>query len=267
MRDQGALSKIINQSGFPLQLAVDELLRRKGGEIGWGVLYREHGWSNPDGQLGFADLVLEDRYRTCVMVLECKRVLDSDWLFLEESGANNETIRTRAWVNNTPDHGKEHSGYYDFRANPTSPESMYCVIAGQDQKSRPLLERLAAETCAATEAIAIEEYSSMLDLRYGFRLYVPVIVTSARLSISSVDTQSIALSTGEASAVTHREVPFVRFRKQLSSAFAVNPKGLERGFLELATAREKMVFVVNTTHLEPFLRAWEMHSDSFRPLM
>jgi hypothetical protein len=267
MRDQVALSKIINQSGFPLQLAVDELLRQKGDDIGWTVLYREHGWSNPDGQSGFADLVLEDRYRSSVMVLECKRVLDSDWLFLEESGANNETIRTRAWVNNTPGHGKEHSGYYDLSARPKSAESMYCVIAGQDQKSRPLLERVAAETCAATEAIAVEEYASMLDTKYGFRMYIPVIVTTARLSISTVETASIALATGEASAISHREVPFLRFRKQLSSAFAVDRKGPEWGFSELATAREKMVFVVNSMHLEEFLHAWETSSESFRPLM
>lgn len=267
MRDHAALSKIINQSGFPLQLAVDELLRQKGHEIGWSVLHREHGWANPDGQSGFADLVLEDRYRTSVMVLECKRVLDCDWLFLEESGANNETVRTRAWVNNTPDNGKQYSGYYDLSARPSSPESMYCVIAGQDQKSRPLLERLAAETCAAAEAIAIEEYSPMLERKYGFRMYLPAIVTTARLSISSVETRSIALATGEASTMTHREVPFIRFRKQLSSQFAVPRRGEEWGFAELASAREKMVFVVNTEHLGDFLRTWETANSSFRQLM
>lgn len=267
MRDQSSLSKIINQSGFPLQLAVDELVRKNGKDIGWSVLYREHGWSNPDGQSGFADLVLEDRHRSSVLVLECKRVLDSDWLFIEESGVTNETIRTRAWVNNTPDHGKQHSGYYDLKANPVSAESMYCVIAGQDQKSRPLLERVAAETCAATEAIAIEEYASMLDVRYGFRMYIPVIVTTARLSISSIDAASIALGNGEATAVLHREVPYLRFRKQLSSEFAVPRKEGQWGFAELASAREKMVFVINSLHLEEFLRSWGTYSDSFRPLM
>jgi len=267
MRDEAALSKIVNQSGFPLQLAVEELLRDKGSDIGWSVLYREHGWSNPDGQSGFADLVLEDRYQTSVMVLECKRVLESDWLFLEEAGINNQVIRTRAWVNNTPGHGKAHSGYFDFRARPESPESMYCVVAGQDTKSRPLLERVAAETCSTTEAIAIEEYSQMLERRYGFRMYVSVIVTTARISISSVDMKTIALATGEASEITHRNVPFVRFRKQLSSEFAVERKNSDWSFAELATAREKLVFVVNSMHLEEFLRTWYIYDDSLRPLM
>jgi len=140
-------------------------------------------------------------------------------------------------------------------------------VSQQPAPPKPLLERVAAETCAATEAIAIEEYASMLDTKYGFRMYVSVIVTTARLSISTVDTASIALATGEASAISHREVPFLRFRKQLSSAFAVDRKGSDWGFTELATAREKMVFVVNSMHLEEFLQAWETSNESFRPLM
>lgn len=266
MRDQRDLSKQLNQSGFPLQLAIDNLVRGKAGEIGWSVLYREHGWSSPDGQSGFADLVLENQYRTAVMVLECKRVLDSDWLFIEEQGSNNETLRTRVWVNNTPE-TKAYSGYFDIRTKPVSPESMYCVIGGQDTRSRPLLERVSAETCAAMEAIALEEYPHMKARNYGFRMYAPVIVTTARLSVSSVDASSLSLSTGEAGNVTHREVPFVRFRKQLSSAFAIQPNGSASDFSQLAAAREKMVFVVNAEHIARFLKLWDPLNDSFRPLM
>lgn len=266
MRDQRDLSKQLNQSGFPLQLAIDNMVRARSAEIGWNLLYREHGWSSPDGQSGFADLVLEDRHRSSVVVLECKRVLDSDWLFIEESGSNNETLRTRVWVNNTPE-ARAYSGYFDIRSKPASPESMYCVVGGQDARSRPLLERVSAETCAATEAIALEEYPHMKSRNYGFRMYVPVIVTTARLSVSSVDTASLSLSTGEASRVTHREVPFVRFRKQLSSEFAIQPRDSNLEFAELANAREKMVFIVNAEHLGGFLKQWDTLNDSFRPLM
>jgi hypothetical protein len=141
------------------------------------------------------------------------------------------------------------------------------VIAGQDAKSRPMLERVSAETCAAVEAIALEEYPHMKAQSYGFRMYIPIIVTTARLSVSSVDTASLSLSNGEAGSVTHREVPFVRFRKQLSSAFAIQPKRSALEFSELAHAREKMVFVVNAEHLASFLKQWDPISESFRPLM
>lgn len=267
MRDSEALSRLVNQSGFPLQLAIDRLVTENAQESRWSVLYREHGWKNPDGQSGFADLVLEDSHRTSVLVLECKRVLDADWIFLEPSGKTNETLRTRCWVNNTPDNGKKHSGYFDLRAKPASPESMYCVVVGQDPKARPLLERVAAETCAATEAIALEEYSHMTARRYGFRMYTPVIVTTARLSVSSVDLSQISLDKGEAASMEHREVPFLRFRKQLSSEFAVEPSDLDWSFSDLSSAREKMAFVVNSQHVEYFLKCWDILSDSLRPLM
>ena len=50
------ISKLINQSGFPLQLAIDRLVQDRSDQLGWKVVYREHGWRSPDGQIGFVDL-------------------------------------------------------------------------------------------------------------------------------------------------------------------------------------------------------------------
>jgi len=267
MREATALSKIVNQSGFPLQLAIDRMIGERAQEIRWSVLYREHGWKAPNGESGFADLVLENAYRSSVLVVECKRVLDSDLVFLEETGKTNETLQTRAWVNNTPDHGKAYHGYFDLLAKPASPSSMYCVVAGQDTKSRPLLERVAADITSATEAIAIEEHPHMLARKYGFRTYSAAIVTTARLSVTSVDSSKISLETGEALDLQHREVPWIRFRKQLSADFAIPPQDLDWSFSDLATAREKSTFVINASHLAEFLKSWDIIDRSLRPLM
>jgi hypothetical protein len=267
MRSDADLTKLVNQSGFPLQLAVDRMVQDRSDELGWKVLYREHGWKSPDGQSGFADLVLEDRFGTSVMVIECKRVLEADWLFLEELPARPPSRRTRLWATNTKDHGKEHSGYYDARATPESSESMYCVVAGQDTKSRPMLERVAAETTAALEAIAIEELPLITKRQYGLRMYVPVIVTTARITLSSLDTKLVALPSGEANVITHETRPWIRFRKQLSSELVVEPKNIDWDFSELAVAKEKMVFVVNVEALADFLKKWDVASNSLRALM
>ena len=268
MRESDALSKIVNQSGFPLQLAIDRMVGERGQEIGWSVLYREHGWKSPSGESGFADLVLENSYGTSVLVIECKRVLDSDWIFLEETGKANETLHSRAWVNNTPGHGKAHHGYFDMLVKPESPSSMYCVVAGQDTKSRPLLERVAADITSATEAIAIEEHPHMLAKNFGaFRTYSAVIVTTARISVTSVDSSKISLETGEALDLQHREVPWIRFRKQLSAEFAIPPKNLDWSFSDLATAREKSAFVINANHFGSFLKLWSIIDHSLKSLM
>lgn len=55
MRTDDDLSKLLNQSGFPLQLAIDRMVEERSDELGWKVVYREHGWKGLDGQSGFAD--------------------------------------------------------------------------------------------------------------------------------------------------------------------------------------------------------------------
>ena len=267
MRSDSDLSKLVNQSGFPLQLAIDRLIQDRSDDLGWKVVYREHGWKNPDGQSGFADLVLEDRFGSSVLVVECKRVMEADWIFLEETSAKPLSRLTRLWATNTSNHGREHSGYYDARALPESRESMYCVVAGQDPKSRPMLERVAAETAAAMEAIAIEEHPVITKRGYGLRMYVPVIVTTARLVSSRIDPTLVTLNNGEASAVEHEVLPWIRFRKQFSSEYAVKPREPEWDFSELAAAKEKLVYVINVNFFAEFLEKWSVTDNSLRALM
>jgi len=267
MRTPEDLTKLVNQSGFPLQLKIDALVERQTDQVGWKVLYREHGWTHPSGQSGFIDLVLEDRYGTSVLVVECKRVLEADWLFLVSKPATPPTMRTRLWAVNTPGHGRPFSGYFDARSAPESHESMYCVVAGQDSKARPMLERLAADVTAATEALAIEEHAAITKRNYGLRMYASVIVTTAQLHLSRFDAHDVSMKTGEASAVTHAVLPWIRFRKQLSSEFAVEPKNSDWDFSELALAKEKQVFVVNVESLQDFLEKWRLATKSLNALM
>lgn len=263
MRTDSDLSKLVNQSGFPLQLALDRLIQDRSANLRWRVVYREHGWRSEDGQSGFADLVLEDEYRTSVLVVECKRVLESDWVFLEPAPSGRPTTATRLWATNTPNY----SGYYDARVAPESPVSMYCVVAGQDPKGRPMLERIAAEVSAATEAIAGEEHPILLARTHGLRMYAAVVVTTARLICSRVDASKIELKTGEAADLSHREVPWIRFRKQLAPEYAMVPDAERASFPEIAAAKEKTVFVVNVEAFAEFLERWSVNSDSLHTLM
>jgi hypothetical protein len=267
MRTPDDLTKLVNQSGFPLQLKIDALVEQQSDQIGWKVLYREHGWTHPNGQSGFIDLVLEDRHGTSVLVVECKRVLEADWVFLDSTPPSQPTKRTRLWAVNTAGRGRQFSGYFDARSAPESQESMYCVVAGQDSKARPMLERLAAEVTAATEALAIEEHPAITKRNYGLRMYASVIVTTAQIHLSRFDAHEVSMKTGEATTVTHAVLPWIRFRKQLSSEFAVEPKNMDWDFSELALAKEKQTFVVNLESLPAFLEKWEIASNSLRPLM
>lgn len=82
MTHDSDLLKIANDSGFPLQIAVEHQVTATTVSHGWLVRYVEHSWSNRlDGQSGSIDLVVEDRYGTTFLVIECKRVRESTWLF------------------------------------------------------------------------------------------------------------------------------------------------------------------------------------------
>ena len=267
MRTSNDLTKLIGQSGFPLQAGVDQFVTSSINSLGWKVLYREHGWRFDDHQSGFIDLVLEDRYGTSVLVIECKRVLESDWVFLDTSPTKSNSKETRLWATNTANHGQEHCGFFDARSLPESPESMFCVVAGQDAKSRPMLERLAAETIASVEALALEEHPVIAKRQYGLRMYVPVIITTAKLHLSRFNPGNVNMATGEPADVAHEEIKWVRFRKQFSSDVAVAPRNVEWDFSELARAKEKQIFVVNVLAFPEFLSQWKVIDSSLGRLM
>jgi hypothetical protein len=55
MRTDTDLTKLVNQSGFPLQMAIEKMIETKSSQIGWKVLYKEFGWKKIDGQSSFID--------------------------------------------------------------------------------------------------------------------------------------------------------------------------------------------------------------------
>lgn len=263
MRTSSDLAKIVNGSGFPLQIAVERAVYQTNSK--WAVLHREHAWLHANGQNGFADLIVANDHN-CVMVIECKRVQECDWIFIT-SDEPGKTLSSRIFINNTSGHGKEHHGYFDLQSSPSSFESDFCVVAGQDAKSRPLLERIAYEVSTATEAVAHEEWPHAIARNYGFRCYVGVVVTTAKLSISAIDPATVSLTSGQADNQAITEVPWIRFRKQLSHELAVPPEDLDWSFNGISKAKEKVTFVVNSGHFVTFLDKWSLFNDSLRPLM
>jgi hypothetical protein len=93
------LYDIVNKSGFPLQIGAANLVENTHQQHGWRVLYSEHAWRNEhDGNGGFIDLVLENQYRTSVLVIECKRVLESSWTFLIPAVHVKTRRHCKSWV-------------------------------------------------------------------------------------------------------------------------------------------------------------------------
>lgn len=263
--DDKKLAEIINQSGFPLQIGIEHHVRETMSAHGWRVLHTEHSWSNSTTDTsGFIDLVLEDDHRTSLMVVECKRVLESPWIFLNPNKAVRNRRHAKSWVTCYISNCEGCYGWMDLTLEPSCPESQYCVVFGQDAKSKPMLERVAAELVSATEGLAQEEHPHHKHHGDALRMYFSVIVTTASLKVCSFDHADISLTDGKVANSSFQDVPYVRFRKQLTTQLPA--PNFSDGLSRLAYAKEHTVFVVNAEYFSAFLEEFEADDTAIRRL-
>jgi hypothetical protein len=255
---ESPLTKEINRSGFPLQLAIAAEVRTNKDNHGWRVLGEEIAWRNQGvhGSQGFIDILLTKGDHD-VLVLECKRVLDSHWLFLTDIAApeNQDSV---FWVNES---GTNFSAWFFGQSKPKAYESKYCHLRGQDQSARPMIERTASELVLATEALARQEWLGWKKSNRGFRHYVSAIITTADLKVGKIDSSTISLSDGKADAIEWHDVPFLKFRKQLTThdEFDFDPQSLWNE--EYGSELERCVYVVNARSISKFLTEYRLNSN------
>ena len=253
------LIEAVNRSGFPLQIGLEHLVQVNFKDQ-WKVIYSEHSWKNPiDSSAGFIDLIVEDVYTTTVLVIEAKKVIDASWIFLVSQDAQMRRRQVKSWVT-CP--AKNYFDYQELAAKPDSVESKFCVVDGQDPKSRPMLERIASEIVSSTEGFAAEE--KPLLLATALRMYFSVIVTTATLKVCKTDLDSIAIDTGRLSKAELIEVPYLRFRKQLNYNISASASYEHFRPEEIARQKENTVFVVNSNHLIDFLSEFAIDGNSLR---
>ncbi len=246
----------INSSGFPLQIGLGHAIDAGGHEHGWHVLHTEHGWLNQEtGESGFIDLVVENSAGTIVLNVECKRPRDATWLFLLPEPDSGIQVGAKYWATSLSGDGVGYFDWLDAQLVPASYESGFCVVAGQDSNSRPMLERIAAQVVESTEALAREEKPLLRQCGYPrVRTYVNVIVTTATLEACRFDAYAVSLDAGKIDAVENEEVEFIRFRKQLSPRPRLPEDLAKWGFGRLAKAKENTVFVVQAKDFIAFMK-------------
>lgn len=259
------LTDAVNRSGFPLQIGIEHHVNQTRSTHGWKVIYSEHSWKNPtDGCSGFIDLILENQPGTSVLIVESKRVLESSWIFLIEDSRQLRRRHAKSWLMYYTGNKLKYFGFKELTMEPTTPQSQYCVVDGQDPKSKPMLERIASDVVSSTEGFAYEEKELHLKDREVFRMYFNVIVTTAKLQVCSFDPANVSIKDGRVQDTKFTEVPYLRFRKQLASHHEVPEHHAVSGYGEIARAKESTVFVVNAESLPEFLREFEVDDNSLR---
>ena len=156
--------RTLNESGFPLQIAVHRQIGETKSRHGWSVRYSEHAWMNPtDGRSGFVDLVLQDHHGTSLMAVECKRPRDSEWVFLHSDGKIHKRAHAQAWISHYRSGVMARFGWSQITLDPTCPEAQFCAIRGQSSADRvTLIEKTAAELSSQQEVLAVTPHAKLL---------------------------------------------------------------------------------------------------------
>ena len=100
-------------------------------------------------------------------------------------------------------------------------------------------------------------------------MYMTAIVTTAQLQVCVFPPGEIALRDGTIDKATFHTVPYLRFRKQLSTRIPTpNAEGgawdAQR---QLVQAKEQTVFVIDAEALLHFLAGYELDGEIVRTLM
>jgi hypothetical protein len=140
-------------------------------------------------------------------------------------------------------------------------ESSFCVIPRQDNDN-PMLERIASTLVQGTECLAREDDRRVLATKKDECLYVSVVVTNASLVVAEFKPEDVSLESGtlaDSAKVRTRDVPFLRFRKQLSFLKPEDDRKIfENNEYRLDYAKERTVFVVQAKHLNGFLKQFQV---------
>jgi len=246
------LLELVNLSGYPLQIGLEYAVKQTYQMHQWSVVGREHFWASPElKKEGFIDIILS-RYNLR-MVVECKRVLDQDWIFLV-TDRKKFNVRKSKLLRSNINSSNSNYEWLDFNLLPETFESPFCIM-GRD-RDRPSIEKLSSDLLMSVESLANEEISIMQfhppvsAVELG---YVPVIVTTAELHTCIFNPSDVNIDDGKVSTTSKFErVEIVRFRKGLSTA-NLDSLQLAHDLGESNKANERTVYIIHAGKFVDFL--------------
>jgi hypothetical protein len=256
------LLKLVNASGFAFQLAIEEAVTNTEGRHGWHIVSREHGWRD-GGTPRFIDLILAKARQH--LFVECKRSRDADWVFLvpDQPGRSDPVprsrFRTRYLFVSDQAGGGSYLTISNFQLHPKSYESSFCTVRGSSEKDPPMLDRICAELTRSADVIAQQQVAFAHGRDWVF---VPVIITTARLHVCRFNPGDVPLDRGEIleRKADIKAVTDVRYRKN----FDVPPSNWDAGSLPaMEELAQRNVAVVTASHFPKWLEDFHMDAATY----
>jgi hypothetical protein len=247
---------IIDNSGYPLQIHIENWIRDTSNQHRWRVLAKEHRWINAlTNDEGFIDLILERSGYNLRIVVECKRI-SGNWIFLLPTEQTNQKRDTRVLS-------------FDLQAfkflwsktalDPMSNIANFCIMETEGKKDSRTLEKLSGELLLSLEYLALEEsgliieWSKDLQRSPGKMVYIPIIVTTANLQVATFDPSNFDRNKGKIIGdCSPSPVEYIRFQKNLATNIEYEKPSLG-SLSESNRENDRTVFVVSAESLAKFL--------------
>ena len=254
--EQKSLNNLVNSSGYPFQLAIEEEIERTWQSHRWSIISREHPWRNKeDDSEGFIDLIIGAG--TVRMVIECKRLRGGTWIFPVYQERQKDVYKFKSCWTYRESNKDVIVGWGELGMDPKSPQSDFCIIHGQDEKAKPLLERIGGLLIRSVEPYGSEDIQAEGDIKLDrLSFVIPCIITSAKLKTCNLSPDQISLENGTVKDPEFLDVPYIRFRKSLS--FQEIQWSRYKGLKEAVRESERSIFIINSLHLSEFLDRCEL---------
>lgn len=260
--DNSSFLNYVNSSGFAFQMRIEEEILKYPNR--WRFAGREHRWQDENGQSGYIDLLVDSG--ALRVLIECKKQKDKNWIFLKSKSSQQKDRCSLLWAKKYKPIEQfpfptEFAAWDIFSVSPSSYVSAFCTMQGQGDNSRTLLEKTASELTHATECLAKEElaFSAIKDISRQ-RIYMPLVVTNAKLKVCSFVPEAVNISTGELSLedAQFETIPYIRFQKGLETNILGSKIqtgiGQDLELKDINAEKERTVFIVNSDNLLEFLK-------------
>ncbi len=248
---------IIDNSGYPLQIHIEDWIKKTLNQHKWRVLAKEHRWVNmSSNDEGYIDLILEHNSYNLRLVVECKRI-SGNWIFLLPTEQVNQKRDTRIL---SFDLQTFKFLWSKTALDPMSNEASFCIMETDGKKDSRTLEKLAGELLLSLEYLAIEESELMKkqaqnsQQRPGYMIYIPIVVTTAALQIATFDPSNFDIKNGKMiDASIPSSIEYIRFQKNLATSIDYE-KPLLNSLKEANRENDRTVFIVSAESFIKFLR-------------
>ena len=141
---------------------------------------------------------------------------------------------------------------------PTSPESEFCVL----DKDKPLLEKICGQLLRAIDCLSVEEMEiAKKKESYLLCAYIPAIVTNAQLELCHFDPEKVSLSDGVLKDGKFKTVPFIRFRKSLTTV--LSPHASPTNLIDANKDKQRTILIINANSFCDILEKIELNLRYF----